>query len=98
MLRYIRLRLVLLLFCYVSFGLVSFALQTLSFVNFHYVTLRSRHLLGYSGISSVHTKASPPLHSFPHYSTKFLRLRTIIVQLVTINVIPNTLCGVYTLL
>jgi hypothetical protein len=31
----------------------------------------------------------------PEYSTKYLRLRRIIVQLITIKVIPNRLHGVY---
>jgi len=49
--------------------LVSFALQTVGFVKFHYITLRPRHLSAYSDIYSVPTNATCRLN--PHLPTHF---------------------------
>jgi len=63
------LRLDFLSFCYILLRVVSFALQTVSFVKFHCITLRPRHLSAYSGVSSVHTNATCRLN--PRLTTHF---------------------------
>jgi len=55
-----------------------------------------REKLTASGTTSTCTRSSK-VDLSPQYSTKSLRLRTIIVQLVTIKVIPSRLHGVYQL-